>query len=138
MIIAQAGAASIPAPVPGVVPLVLRYDSDDPFAVVLDFPDPPAGGRMSGGEPISWYVSRELLTAGLAGPVGDGDFRLVPVDGGLTQLEFHNRHGVALVQVATDELRGFLADTAEVVRPGDEHRQVSWPDTVEAFLRATE
>ncbi|WP_431682470.1 SsgA family sporulation/cell division regulator [Kitasatospora sp. KL5] len=138
MIIAQAGAASIPAPVPGVVPLVLRYDSEDPFAVVLEFPDPPTDGEMSGGEPISWCVSRELLRRGLDGPAGDGDFRLAPVDGGLTQLEFHNRNGVALVQVATDDLGTFLADTDEVVRPGEEHRHVHWPDTVEAFLRMSD
>ncbi|MFD9127108.1 SsgA family sporulation/cell division regulator [Kitasatospora sp. NPDC059571] len=135
MRIAQAGAACIPVPVPSVVPLVLRYDSEDPYAVVLDFPaDGPGGGAGGGEGDVSWRVSRELLWAGVRGPAGEGDFRLLPFDDRLTGLEFHNPHGVALALVETADLRGFLRATADAVLPGTEHRHVRWPDTVEALL----
>ncbi|GJF33269.1 sporulation protein SsgA [Kitasatospora sp. NE20-6] len=135
VIIAQSGAASIPAPVPGVVPMVLRYDSDDPYAVVLEFPDPAADEPGGGDAPVRWRVSRDLLLDGLAGPAGAGDIRLAPRDGRYTEVEFHNRNGSALVQVETTELRAFLGATADAVRPGEE--QVALPDTLEDFLRMT-
>ncbi|MFC6594289.1 SsgA family sporulation/cell division regulator [Kitasatospora paranensis] len=143
MRIAQAGAACIPVPVPSVVPLVLRYDSEDPYAVVLDFPTAAAelsapaavGPEVAEGGEVSWRVSRELLWAGVRGPAGEGDFRLFPFDERLTELEFHHPLGVALALVGTADLRSFLSATADAVRPGTEHRHVHWPDTVEALLR---
>lgn len=142
MRIAQAGAACIPLPVPSVVPLVLRYDSEDPYAVVLDFPTaaaefagPAPAGPDDGDGEVSWRASRELRWAGVRGPAGEGDFRLVPFDERFTELEFHHPLGVAPALVGTADLCSFLSATADAVRPGTEHRHVHWPDTVEALLR---
>lgn len=143
MIIAQSGAASIPAPTPGILPLVLRYDSDDPYAVVLEFPrpsveEPDGGGPDADAAPVSWRVSRDLLFEGLHAPAGEGDIRLVPREGLRTEVGFRNRNGAAVVQVDTAELTAFLDATADAVRRGDEHRHLLLPGTLEDFLRMTD
>ncbi|MEU6666712.1 SsgA family sporulation/cell division regulator [Streptomyces sp. NPDC046727] len=91
----------------------LRYDADDPFAVTAVFAH---DGRVL----ACWRLDREMLSAGLAGPVGVGDVRLRPAATGRWQ-----------------ELRlEFLGDT----RPdGSRHRAVvfAWAPAVAAFLRET-
>jgi hypothetical protein len=55
------------------VPLVagLFYSGDDPYAVRMAF-------HVGTDEAVEWIFARDLLTAGLAGPAGDGDVRTWP------------------------------------------------------------
>ncbi|MEU0335228.1 SsgA family sporulation/cell division regulator [Streptomyces sp. NPDC006193] len=91
----------------------LGYDAGDPFAVTAVF-------AHDGHVLATWRLDREMLAAGLAGPVGIGDVRMRPEATG----PWH-------------ELRmEFLGD----VRPdGSRHRAVvfAWAPAIAAFLRET-
>ncbi|MFD8554785.1 SsgA family sporulation/cell division regulator [Streptomyces fradiae] len=62
------------APRMDVVPVVLRYDPADPFAVRMAFPAP---ATLEGVE-AEWAFSRDLLAAGADAPAGVGDVRIRP------------------------------------------------------------
>src|SRR5213078_2276228 len=49
----------------------LRYDPSDPFAVSLAI-----GTECS--EPVVWTFARDLLSAGIGAPVGEGDITIEP------------------------------------------------------------
>ncbi|MFD6415464.1 SsgA family sporulation/cell division regulator [Streptomyces sp. NPDC060194] len=99
------------------VPVVLRYDATDPFAVRMTFP--PAA--TLDGDAVSWVFARDLLDEGLAGEgCGAGDVRVRPYGFGRTVLEFHAEGGAAMVHVRTAELRGFLDLTVGLVPVGEE------------------
>src|SRR3954447_23746751 len=70
------------------VPAALVYDSAHPLAVRVRFGDVPDDADNTYGDPqddggVEWLLSRDLLRAGLTGPVGDGDVRLWPARGGV-------------------------------------------------------
>ncbi|MYX17804.1 SsgA family sporulation/cell division regulator [Streptomyces sp. SID8374] len=100
------------------LPATLSYDRKDPFAVRMAFPAP---ATLEGTE-VSWEFSRELLTAGVDTPTGEGDVRVRPFGYERTVLEFHAAEGIAMVHVRTAELRHFLERAQELVPVGDEYR----------------
>ncbi|MEV6650086.1 SsgA family sporulation/cell division regulator [Streptomyces sp. NPDC051219] len=53
------------------IPVDLRYDASDPYAVRLTF-------RLPGDDPVTWAFGRELLLDGVNGPCGEGDVHIVP------------------------------------------------------------
>ncbi len=55
------------------VPLVasLSYSGGDPYAVRMAF-------HVGADEPVEWIFARDLLTAGMAAPSGEGDVRAWP------------------------------------------------------------
>ncbi|MFP3989281.1 SsgA family sporulation/cell division regulator [Streptomyces sp. E11-3] len=53
------------------IPVELRYDTGDPYAVRLTF-------HLPGDAPVTWAFSRELLVDGINEPCGDGDVRIAP------------------------------------------------------------
>ncbi|MDI3420518.1 SsgA family sporulation/cell division regulator [Streptomyces luteolus] len=53
------------------IPVELRYETRDPFAVRLTF-------HLPGDAPVTWAFSRELLVDGVGGPCGDGDVHIAP------------------------------------------------------------
>ncbi|MET8568014.1 SsgA family sporulation/cell division regulator [Streptomyces sp. NPDC004783] len=55
------------------IPVELRYQTCDPYAVRLTF-------HLPGDAPVTWAFGRELLVDGVAMPCGDGDVRIAPVD----------------------------------------------------------
>lgn len=55
------------------IPVELRYAAADPYAVRLTF-------HLPGDAPVTWAFGRELLVDGVAGPCGDGDVRIEPVE----------------------------------------------------------
>ena len=57
------------------LPMVLHYDSADPFAVQATF-------RTGKGEGVCWVFARDLLTLGVHRPTGDGDVRVWPSSAG--------------------------------------------------------
>nr|WP_202515040.1 MULTISPECIES: SsgA family sporulation/cell division regulator [unclassified Streptomyces] len=101
----------------------LGYDADDPFAVTAVF-------AHDGHVLACWRLDREMLTAGLAGPVGIGDVRLRPVATGLwheLRMEFlgdtrpdGSRHR-AVVHAWAPAVAAFLRETHRLVAPGREH-----------------
>ncbi|WP_424212775.1 SsgA family sporulation/cell division regulator [Streptomyces sp. BI20] len=55
------------------IPVELRYDACDPYAVRLTF-------HLPGDAPVTWAFGRELLLDGINRPCGDGDVRIEPTD----------------------------------------------------------
>ncbi|MGW1895385.1 SsgA family sporulation/cell division regulator [Streptomyces sp. NPDC002004] len=118
-VIEQAVEARLVAPAPRMptIPATLHYDRLDPFAVRMTFPAP---ATLEGVE-VCWTFARDLLSAGLEAPAGDGDVRVRPYGYERTVLEFHAQEGTAVVHVRTGELRRFLEAAAAIVPAGHEH-----------------
>ncbi|MFD6417542.1 SsgA family sporulation/cell division regulator [Streptomyces sp. NPDC060194] len=55
------------------IPVELRYESRDPYAVRLTF-------HLPGDAPVTWAFGRELLIDGINAPCGDGDVHIAPSD----------------------------------------------------------
>ncbi len=57
------------------IPVELRYETDDPYAVRMTF-------HLPGDAPVTWAFSRDLLVGGVTGPTGDGDVHIAPTGPG--------------------------------------------------------
>ncbi len=53
------------------IPVELRYETCDPYAVRLTF-------HLPGDAPVTWAFGRELLIDGVGRPCGDGDVQIAP------------------------------------------------------------
>ena len=82
----------------------LRYDPADPFAVSL------AIGTECG-DPVVWTFARDLLSAGVGSPQGEGDITIEPDYA--TDLDSDER--MLRITLATDCLATMLAPAAPVV-----------------------
>jgi Streptomyces sporulation and cell division protein, SsgA len=98
------------------VPATLRYITDDPLAVRVDF---PAEAALEG-EEVTWIFARSLLDQGLRAPAGHGDVQIWPYGRSRTVVEFHSPYGLALLQFPASALRRFLLRTYAVVAAGQE------------------
>ncbi|EFF91517.1 MULTISPECIES: SsgA family sporulation/cell division regulator [unclassified Streptomyces] len=85
---------------PGAVPVVLRYDPDEPRSVQVRLPDRH-----------EWTFSRSLLEQGLRAPTGTGEVRVWPCGRVQAVVEFHSARGVSVVQFETRTLTRFLRRT---------------------------
>lgn len=108
----------------------LRYDATDPYAVDAVFQT---------GEPrgVRWVFARDLLSAGLAGPTGDGDVRVWPrvdADGAAVLIELRSPDGRALLEAPAERLAAFLQSTYAIVPPGTESSHVDVDDLVNGLL----
>jgi hypothetical protein len=104
------------------LPARFGYDTDRPFAVVLDFP-----GREQYIAP--WVISRDLLLDGLERGVGEGDVSVWPfADHERTALRIYlrGRHATALFEAPEPALRQWLEDTLALVPQGREAELISW------------
>ncbi|MER6343456.1 SsgA family sporulation/cell division regulator [Streptomyces sp. NPDC001595] len=89
----------------GAVPVVLRYDPDsDPRSVRIGLPGVHSGTR-------EWTFARSLLEQGLRAPAGSGNVRVWPCGRVQAVVEFHDPHGVSVVQFDTKALMRFLRRT---------------------------
>jgi len=96
----------------------LRYDAADPWAVRVAF---HIGGEGDG--VVEWLLARELLTDGVAGPVGEGDVRVWPSvhhGGRVVELAMASPSGSALFEIDREELVDFLQQTYLSVPSGAE------------------
>ncbi|RZQ63791.1 SsgA family sporulation/cell division regulator [Amycolatopsis suaedae] len=94
----------------------LSYQAAQPYAVSLAFQAEP--GRW-----VEWTFARDLLTAGLEGPVGEGDVRVRPEFASAEELyavEIESPDGYALVEIHREDVERFLTATAAVVPYGEE------------------
>jgi sporulation and cell division protein SsgA len=126
------------------VPAALVYDSTDPFAVRVRFGDGAADDLDTtpyddpdddGG--VEWLLSRDLLRAGLTGPVGEGDVRLWPARGGLDVLFLQLRapSGEAMFELSGTVVGDFLRETELLVPAGGESDLLRVDDELTALLR---
>jgi hypothetical protein len=125
------------------VPAALVYDSTDPFAVRVRFGDGAADDVETplydpdddGG--VEWLLSRDLLRAGLTGPVGEGDVRLWPARGGLDVLFLQLRapSGEAMFELSGAVVGDFLRETELLVPAGGETDLLRVDEALSALLR---
>ena len=96
----------------------LGYDVADPWAVRVAF---YTGGPGDG--VVEWMFARQLLTDGVAGPVGEGDIRVWPAMHGadrVINLAMASPSGAALFELDRDALVRFLQQTYQAVPTGQE------------------
>ncbi len=111
------GAASLP------VLADLDYDTADPYAVQVSFHT----GPPSSGEVVQWTFARQLLTDGIAGPVGEGDVQVWPsssAGASVVCLALSSPSGKALFEIPLSELIDFLGRTYSAVPTGGESAHV--------------
>ncbi|MEE1938469.1 SsgA family sporulation/cell division regulator [Streptomyces sp. TRM 70361] len=113
------------------VPVGLRYDRQDPFAVRIVFPSEVS---LDGHE-VVWVFSRELLEEGLRSPAGPGDVHVRPGETGRTVVELRAPEGVAVIEFTTADLRRFLRGTYELVPGGGERHELDIDRVLTALLR---
>jgi hypothetical protein len=97
----------------------LRYDVTDPWAVTVSF--------ETGDGAVQWLFARQLLTDGIAFPVGEGDIRVWPslTDGErLVTLAMESPSGSAMFEINRDSLVAFLQQTYLAVPTGHEGADV--------------
>jgi Streptomyces sporulation and cell division protein, SsgA len=112
------------------LPVVLHYDTADPYAVHATF-------RTGQGDGVSWVFARELLTVGVQRPAGDGDVRVWPSWSGGQEIVFiglTSPDGEALLQAPTRELIDFLGRSYGLCAEGQEHNNLDLDRAIQVLL----
>ena len=109
---------SLVVPEHGAVPLVagLCYSVGDPYAVRMAF-------HVGTEDPVEWIFSRDLLSAGLAGPAGEGDVRVWPGDDhgfGILNIALSSPFGQARFEAPMVSIADFLNRTFGLIAAGRE------------------
>jgi hypothetical protein len=89
---------------PSHVFVLLRYDIEDPYAVHAVF-------HVAADDDLLWVFGRELLTAGLDQPSGEGDVRIWPdCDAGrdVVLITLRSPDGEASLSASADDIVEFL------------------------------
>jgi hypothetical protein len=98
------------------IPVELRYETCDPYAVRLTF-------HLPGDAPVTWTFGRELLIDGVGRPCGEGDVHVSPAEpDSLTEVLIRLQVGrdQALFRSSTAPLIAFLDRTDKLVPLGQE------------------
>ncbi|MET8827588.1 SsgA family sporulation/cell division regulator [Streptomyces sp. NPDC004610] len=98
------------------IPVELRYEATDPYAVRLTF-------HLPGDAPVTWAFGRELLVDGMAGPCGEGDVHVAPAEAdtlGETLIRLQVGSDQALFRSSAAPLVAFLDRTDKLVPLGQE------------------
>lgn len=98
------------------IPVELRYEACDPYAVRLTF-------HLPGDAPVTWAFGRELLVDGVGRPCGEGDVRVSPAEpDSLGEVLIRLQVGCdqALFRSSTAPLIAFLDRTDKLVPLGQE------------------
>ena len=125
---ADADASQWGASVP--VPVQLRFEVADPFAVHLRFTTGPT-------RDVRWVFARELLTDGLLGPVGNGDVRVWPGEDparDVVVVELSSPTGPARFEASATAVATFLDRSFALVAPGRESERVDLDAALVALL----
>jgi hypothetical protein len=97
------------------LPVVLKYDATDPFAVSATF-------RTGEGD-ITWVFGRDLLRSGLTNAVGQGDIMIRPAHpsrGPVVHITLSSPNGAAKLEGNRHELHKFLKQVYDIVPDGHE------------------
>lgn len=103
----------------------MRYDVADPYAVQVRFHTGPADA--DGGDVVEWTFARQLLTDGVAGPVGEGDVQVWPSTSSgspVVCLALSSPSGKALFEMPLPHVVDFLGRTYTAVPTGEESAHV--------------
>jgi hypothetical protein len=116
----------------GAIPLVvtLRYDAFEPYAIHATFLT---------GEVVSWVFARDLVSAGIEAPAGEGDVRLWPAAGAeepVVYLALTSPDGQALFEAPAIPLIEFIRETERLVPPGTEGSYLDLDAALEEILRS--
>lgn len=98
------------------VPVDLIYDTNDPYAVCIQFHATPQTR-------VNWYLARELLAGGLYAETGEGDVVIRPhlkTPNVHTQIKITSPSGSATFRASRQELRLFLDSTETLCASGQE------------------
>ncbi|MFD7625167.1 SsgA family sporulation/cell division regulator [Streptomyces sp. NPDC059851] len=98
------------------IPVELRYDGGDPYAVRLTF-------HLPGDAPVTWAFGRELLLDGINQPCGEGDVHIAPTSSeDLSDVHIRLQVGSdrALFRAGAAPLVAFLDRTDRLVPLGQE------------------
>ncbi|WP_425831639.1 SsgA family sporulation/cell division regulator [Streptomyces fractus] len=118
------------------IPVELRYESTDPYAVRLTF-------HLPGDAPVTWAFGRELLVDGVNGASGEGDVQVTPVErvgGTVGEMpgEVHIRLQVgadqALFRAGVAPLVAFLDRTDKLVPLGQEETGADFESDLDEAL----
>ncbi|MGP3999994.1 SsgA family sporulation/cell division regulator [Streptomyces sp. 8N706] len=112
------------------IPVELRYEVADPYAVRLTF-------HLPGDAPVTWAFARELLLDGLTAPTGDGDVHIRPIMPGFTAdvlIRLHVGPDRAAFRAGASPLIAFLDRTERLVPRGREQWFADFEGTLEAAL----
>ena len=109
---------SLVVPEHGAVPLVasLYYSAGDPYAILMAF-------HVGTEDPVEWIFSRDLLSAGLHGPTGEGDVQVWPGDDhgqGVLNIALSSPFGQAHFEAPTHAIGDFLDRTFGIIPSGSE------------------
>jgi hypothetical protein len=109
---------SLVVPEHGAVPLVasLYYSPQDPYAIRMAF-------HVGADEPVEWIFARDLLSAGLDGPAGEGDVRVWPAQEHgheLLNIALSSPFGQAHFEAPKATTSAFLNRTYELIASGQE------------------
>lgn len=111
--------------------VALRYDSADPLAVRLVF----AADVSLDGEEVCWAFARDLLSAGMTAPAGEGDVLICPQGDGRTVIELLSEQGIAVLDFLSVDLRRFLLCSYDAVPSGHEAEHLDLEKGLAALLR---
>jgi hypothetical protein len=111
----------------------LRYDPADPFAVSLAI-------GVECGEPVVWTFARDLLSAGVSAPTGEGDITIEPDPA--SALDDNERmlritlatDCLATMLTSSDRVVEFLVETYAIVPTGSELDRVDLDAEIAALL----
>ncbi|MEU2432240.1 MULTISPECIES: SsgA family sporulation/cell division regulator [unclassified Streptomyces] len=112
------------------IPVELRYESGDPYAVRMTF-------HLPGDAPVTWAFGRELLLDGINAPSGDGDVHIAPTEpAGLSDVCIRLQVGAdrALFRAGAAPLVAFLDRTDKLVPLGQERTLGDFEDHLEEAL----
>ncbi|WP_059012416.1 SsgA family sporulation/cell division regulator [Streptomyces specialis] len=115
------------------VPALLRYRSDDPFAVHVTF-------HLGSDAPVHWTFARDLLVEGVFRPSGQGDVLLWPArwDGrNVVWLSLRSPDGDALLRAPAAALSAWLEHTMRLVPPGTETERIDVDGELRELLTAS-
>jgi hypothetical protein len=109
---------SLVVPEHGAVPLVasLCYSARDPYAIRMAF-------HVGTDDPVEWIFSRDLLSAGLGGPAGEGDVQVWPGEDhglGVLNLSLSSPFGQAHFEAPMISIADFLNRTYGLIAAGHE------------------
>jgi hypothetical protein len=110
----------------------LRYDPADPYAVTTVF--------MTGASQVRWTFGRDLLSAGLYEPAGDGDVHVWPcldsAGHAVVIIELCSPDGEALVQARTSDVLTFVDRMNAAVPQGTESSLMDIDAAIAAIFEA--
>ena len=107
--------------------MTLHYRSSEPYAVQARLPSGPT----------AWLFARDLVCAGLAHAVGEGDVRIWPMaDAGrdTVRLAMRSDEGDVLVELEAADVAEFLQLTRAVCREGNESAHLNLDVALRAWV----